>query len=315
VSEPSIEQRTGELYSDLWGPYEAKLFEDSVALFEKRLRLAGLDPAVFRDKLCLDAGCGGGRNTIAMGRLGAKKVTGIDVGEKGLEDARRRAGAMANIEFRAGSILELPFPDATFDIVWCAGVIMHTPQPERGLDELARVTRPGGNLYLLVYASGGLRWPLIQLLRPIGQQLGKEVLEQAISAAGLPANKRRTFLDDLLVPCIDFFRWERLEHALRRRGFTEIARWGRAPRLDHEASLPAYRADLESLLALLAGGDRIGSEPHRGLFAAGHAMVDATVRTVQWFEKQVEIGGLTEDQALDRVVGQGHHRLWCTREH
>ena len=60
----SLEQVTGQLFGGLWGPYGAELFEESVQLFLKRLRLAQFDCDWLQDKTCLDAGCGGGRNSL-----------------------------------------------------------------------------------------------------------------------------------------------------------------------------------------------------------------------------------------------------------
>lgn len=222
----SLEQVTGQLFSGLWGPYGAELFEESVHLFLKRLRLAQFDSDWFQDKMCLDAGCGGGRNSIAMARLGARSVTGIDLGEGGLRDARERSAGMSNVRFQRASILDIPFPDESFDMVWCAGVLMSTADEERALDELARVTKKGAYLYLLVYATEGMRWPLIQWLRPLAAEIGEENLERAIQHADLPANKRRTFLDDLFCPRLDFYHWERLQRMLKSRGFRRVERWG-----------------------------------------------------------------------------------------
>src|SRR5581483_2323365 len=148
----SLESATGQLFGELWGPYDLQLFEESVELFYRRLKLAKFDAEWFKGKTCLDAGCGGGRNSIAMARLGADEVVGIDLGEKGLADARRRAQGMLNVSFEQASILDIPFEDEKFDLVWCAGVLMITADEERALDQLARVVKPGGHLYLLVYA-------------------------------------------------------------------------------------------------------------------------------------------------------------------
>lgn len=46
----------------------------------------------------------------------------------------------------AGDLETLPFPDASFDAVFCSQVLEHTPHPARAVAELARVTRPGGRL-------------------------------------------------------------------------------------------------------------------------------------------------------------------------
>lgn len=311
-----LERETGALFGDLWPQYDDQLFEASVELFWRRLDLAGIPRDFFRGKVCLDAGCGGGRTAIALSQLGAASVLGIDLGVQGLADARDRAArrGLDNVRFEQGSLLDLPLPDAAVDLVWCAGVLMHTADPERALDEALRVLRPGGDLFLLVYATEGLRWPLIQLLRPLAAQLGQPACEAAIARAGLPANKRRTFLDDLFCPAIDFYTWRRLESMLEARGCARIDRWGEAPRLDHEASLEEYRRDLEALEQLFAAGAAGAGEPlEQALFAEGLRMVAATVATIRLFEEKVSAGRLSRETAMARVIGQGHHRVWATK--
>ena len=303
-----LERDTGELFSGLWAPYDERLFERSVDLFTKRLAVAGFDPHWFQGKRCLDAGCGGGRNTIAMARLGAEWVVGVDVGDEGLSDARRRSAGTGNVEFKFGSVLDIPLEDESIDLVWCAGVLMITGDEERALDELTRVTKIGGYLYLLVYATGGMRWPLIQWLRPLAAQIGQPAVEQAIELAGLPANKKRTFVDDLFCPRLDFYHWERLRRMLERRGFHSIDRWGPECRLDHEADLESYRADLEALATLFAAdpdANTGGSE----MFRTAHRAVQTTVDAIRWFEDAVNRGDMSLATAMERVIGQGHHRV------
>ena len=309
----SLEHNTGRLFSDLWGQYDGKLFEESVDLFVKRLGRAGVDANWFKGKICLDAGCGGGRNSLAIARLSAAEVVGIDVGEAGLMDAEQRAKGLSNLKFQYGSILDIPFSNETFDMVWCAGVLMITADCERGLDELARVTKRGGYLYLLVYATGGLRWPLIQWLRPLTAQIGKPAVEHAIQIGGLSANKRRTFLDDLFCPRLDFFHWDRLDRMLKERGFRQIQRWSSECRLDHETDLESYRKDIEALLALLRAGEIDGFGEYRDLFAAGRSATEATVRTIRWFEEAVQQQQISAEAAMNRVIGQGHHRVLAVK--
>src|SRR4030095_14827085 len=50
-----------------------------------------------------------------------------------------------------GNVLALTMSDASFDSTFCAGVIHHTPDPALALRELARITAPGGHIYLSVY--------------------------------------------------------------------------------------------------------------------------------------------------------------------
>lgn len=309
-----LEEATGNLFGDLWPQYDDRLFEDSVELFYRRLALAGIDKSFFAGKHCLDAGCGGGRTSIALGQLGAASVLGIDLGAQGLNDAQQRAQrrGLQNVRFEQGSLLDLPLPDGKFDLVWCAGVLMHTTDDRRALDELLRVLRPGGQLFLLVYATEGLRWPLIQLLRPLAARLGQPALEATVAAAGLPANKRRTFLDDLFCPVLGFYTWQRLAGMLEERGCSGIQRWGEAPRLDHEASLKDYREDLEALHRLFAAG-QADAPFAETLFREGERMVNATVSSVMAFEQAVAAGQISEAEAKQSVIGQGHHRVWATK--
>ncbi len=324
VDRAVLEEQTGALFGNLWPQYDDSLFDASVELFHRRLPLAGIAEDFFAGKDCLDAGCGGGRASIAMAELGARSVVGVDLGAQGLEDARRRAAkrGLANVRFERGSLLELPLEDASVDAVWCAGVLMITADEERALDELLRVLRPGGRLYLLVYATEGLRWPLVQLLRPLAARIGQPAIEAAIVKAGLPANKRRTFLDDLFCPALDFYTWHRLEHMLRARGCQDIQRWGEAARLDHEASLADYREDLEALHQLFASpAVSPGASPDLAaagglealLFAQGERMVAATVETVRGFESAVAAGEMSDAEAMQTLIGQGHHRVWAAK--
>jgi len=305
---------TGELFGALWAPYDDVLFEQSVELFANRLRIKRFDPGFFGGKDCLDAGCGGGRNAIAMARLGAATVRGVDLGEAGVADARRRSAGLRNVEFSQGSIEALPFADNSFDIVWCAGVLMHTGDADEAVAELARVLRPGGLFYALVYATGGLRWPLIKLLRPLAAEIGLAAVESAIERAGLPPNKRRTYLDDLFVPRIDFYSWPRLRGLLARHRLGSLERWHPDTRLDHEHDLGAYRQDLAALLTLFEAGCRDRLAWRAELFEHARVLTAETVQTVAAFETRVASGDLSAAAAMRRVIGQGHHRVFATKE-
>ena len=307
-----FDSATGELFGSLWGPYDEVLFNQSVDLYERRFRLKGFDPAFFEGKDCLDAGCGGGRNAIAMARLGAAQVHGVDLGGAGIEDARKRGAGMANVSFREGSIEALPFADDSFDVVWCAGVLMHTGDPERALAELARVLRPGGPIFLLVYATGGMRWPLISLLRPLAAEIGIPAIEAALQRAELAPNKRRTFVDDLFAPRIDFYSWPRLQCILSRHGFGDLDRWGPAARLDHEQDLVSYRTDLALLQTLFEAGRADPTWWRAQLFERAAGLCAGAVATIDAFDQRIELGEMSIAEGMERVVGQGHHRVFAT---
>ncbi len=307
------EFQTGNLFGNLFAAYDDEAFKSSVALFAKRFLQNGFDLGWFKGKKCLDAGCGGGRYAIALSQLGAASVVGVDLSAEGIADARRRAGDLScqNVTFETASVESLPFGDAEFDCVIHSGVLMHTKAPLRVIDELFRVLRPGGMVYGLVYATEGLRWPLVQMLRPLAQAIGFGVMDTAVAEAGLPVNRRRTYLDDMFVPYIDFYSWQCLQGVLSQAGFTDVARWS-AGRLDHEENIESYARDLRGFLEVFeAAASRLASQSHRlsGLVTYGRDLCAAAAGYADQLVKDADAGRMTPEQARELAIGQGHHRF------
>jgi 2-polyprenyl-3-methyl-5-hydroxy-6-metoxy-1,4-benzoquinol methylase len=87
----------------------------------------------------LDVGCGEGVLTLRWAeQLGSGRVIGIDLDDPKLQ-AEWATRQRANLEFRAMSAEQLPFPDREFDLSAAIEVLEHVPDPERTLAEMARV--------------------------------------------------------------------------------------------------------------------------------------------------------------------------------
>jgi ubiquinone/menaquinone biosynthesis C-methylase UbiE len=109
--------------------------------------LAFLLPHLSPGMHILDAGCGPGSITVGLAEIVAPgEAVGLDIEPRQLAAAQRLAGDrhVANIRFEQGSVYELPFADATFDVCVAHFVIEHVSDPPRALRELRRVLRPGG---------------------------------------------------------------------------------------------------------------------------------------------------------------------------
>src|SRR6185295_3668995 len=101
----------------------------------------GIDP---RGQKTLDVGCGGGLLAEELARLGCA-VTGIDPSAKSLEAARSHARAAGlGIDYRQASGESIPFPDGTFEIVYCCDVLEHVQDLGKVIGEISRVLEPGG---------------------------------------------------------------------------------------------------------------------------------------------------------------------------
>ena len=100
--------------------------------------------ALVADKRVLDAPCGTGYGANILARSGATDVVGVDRAEHVIDAACQQAEP--RVRFEVADLLELPFPDHSFDVVVCFEGIEHVEMPERVFDELARVLSAGGVL-------------------------------------------------------------------------------------------------------------------------------------------------------------------------
>lgn len=309
-----VEQKTGDLYGEFWHHYDDVLFAESVDLLERRWRANGEPMDFFHGKRCLDAGCGGGRYTIAMSRMGAESVVGMDVSDSGLADARRRAASFGagNVSFRQGSVLDMPFEDGEFDFVLCSGILHHTPGVERGLRELRRVLKPGGSLFLLFYGEGGLYWALNFLMRPLVEVLGHAEVDRCITAAGLPANRRRTVLDHLFCPILETYTPERVDFLLREAGFGPWRRWNEA-QLDHESSPERLVEELRMYADLWKAGLKDAPGEAVALERCLADACDVAVASGEELLARGRSGALSPERVRRAVIGNGHFRLIAER--
>jgi SAM-dependent methyltransferase len=92
----------------------------------------------------LELGCGAAQWSIALVPLGAR-ATGLDLSARQLGHARRLAAAAGvRLPLVQASAEQVPFADASFDVVFCDHGAMTFADPERTVPEAARVLRPGG---------------------------------------------------------------------------------------------------------------------------------------------------------------------------
>lgn len=92
----------------------------------------------------LDVGCGTGANLLMLSQYG--DAEGVDISEDALAFCRDRG--LDKVRLGAGE--ELPYDDATFDLVTALDVVEHMDNDLAGLKEMRRVLRPGGHVLLFV---------------------------------------------------------------------------------------------------------------------------------------------------------------------
>jgi ubiquinone/menaquinone biosynthesis C-methylase UbiE len=111
----------------------------------------------WKGKKVLEVGCGLGTDTINFARAGAI-VTAADLSEESLVLARQRAKVFNledRITFYQANAEELSetVPIAKYDLVYSFGVIHHTPQPSRAMEQIKRYLTPASEVRLMLYAK------------------------------------------------------------------------------------------------------------------------------------------------------------------
>ena len=136
----------------------------------------------------LDAGCGYCFHTRRLAK-GGFQITGVDFSDSALSEARRTiaaAGLEDQVQLRQSDLKTLPFTDGEFDSVVCWGVIMHIPEMEAAITELARVLKPGGRLILGENNGSSLHVVIWEnLLRFVKRMLGRSVPRRQRTVRGV----------------------------------------------------------------------------------------------------------------------------------
>ena len=203
----------------------------------------------------LDVAAGNGNATLAAARRWCD-VTSTDYVPSLLESARARAQAEGHaIQFQEADAENLPFPDASFDVVMSTFGVMFTPNQDQAASELARVCKPGGRI-------GLANWTPESFIGQLFKTIGKYVAPApGVKSPGLWGTKTR--LDELFDKTARQIRVTSREFTFRYRSpahWIEVFRTYYGPMNRTFGALDAQKqaAFTEDLLALMQSGNRSG---------------------------------------------------------
>ena len=113
-----------------------------------------LDDSIPADARLVEIGCGTGQTSLFLARAD-RKVVALDLTRASLElgaAAAERYG-IEGITFVEADINRLPLKPGAFDLVYCSGVLHHTPDPRASFARIAKAVRPGGMIIIGLYNS------------------------------------------------------------------------------------------------------------------------------------------------------------------
>jgi len=142
-----------------WTRYVKTEFSEERVQFSKDVMLDFLGMKDLKEKYFLDVGCGSGLHSLAALRSGAARIVGFDFDPNSVSATRmlkEYAGNPQNWEVMQGSILDLQFIQTLepADIVYAWGVLHHTGEMWKAVENTASLVKKGGLLYLALYTSG-----------------------------------------------------------------------------------------------------------------------------------------------------------------
>jgi ubiquinone/menaquinone biosynthesis C-methylase UbiE len=128
----------------------------------------------------LDVGCGGGRTISKLAAMATEgKVYGVDYSEESVASTRRanaRWIELGRVEARLGSVSQLPFPDAMFDLVTAVETHFWWPDLPGDMREVFRVAKPGGKFIVIAEVYKGAISAISRLAEKHAAQTGMTLL-------------------------------------------------------------------------------------------------------------------------------------------
>lgn len=237
-----------------------------------------LDASLPGDATIAEVGCGTGQMSLYLARAD-RSLVALDLSRAALAlgaAAARRYGTR-QVRFVECDLARLPLRDGAFDVVYCSGVLHHTPNPRASFASVARAVKPGGHLILGLY-NRYARLPL-RLRRLIARATGFRAIpfDPVLRDRKAEPARREAWLRD------QYQHPEEHTHSL-----AEVRRWFRAQGIDYVSTYPSTLIGhepehlltpaedewpFESLLAQIAWMRSLGSEG--GLFVVvGQRRVD-----------------------------------------
>lgn len=217
------QQTTATVFGDTFSLYSDEEFEEFIGFLRTRFQRNAIDlREAFLGKRCLDAGCGGGRATIMMAEAGAAEVVAFDLSQTNVQTTRMRAAQRGcdNVVGVGGSLLEVPFEDESFDVVWSNGVLHHTGDTDGSLKEITRVLRPGGWMWLYLYGSGGIYWHMVDWVRETLRDVDVSACIAQLRLQNVPVRRIAEWIDDWFVPVLQRYTVDDVRRRLEELGFS-----------------------------------------------------------------------------------------------
>jgi SAM-dependent methyltransferase len=182
-------------------------------LLFKRWMINKIPISIIKKKNILDVGCGSGRYSWALKKLGAKKVIGIDNGP-------RPKNFPKNIEYKQRSIFNLSLKEK-YDFIFCNGRLSHIKNWKTALKELTKNLKKNGWIWVSLFGKG-LHWSFADKIRKKMSQKDREYFEKALLVRDWKPNKIFFLIDLFFSKTRIYFSKKIIKKELKKNGYKDI---------------------------------------------------------------------------------------------
>lgn len=190
-----------EFWDKIAGLYDAAEFINGKVYREMLRTVRSLVPNGAR---VLDTAAGTGELSIAAAKRAAS-VHCTDISVEMLKTAQRKVRRLGleNITFEQRNIFDLSDEDDTYDVVMAGNVLHLLDNPERALNELYRVTKPGGLILMPTFLTKNKGKLVIKLYKMLGYRASADYTEKSLREMlkGARLGEIKTKTIDGMVPC------------------------------------------------------------------------------------------------------------------
>jgi ubiquinone/menaquinone biosynthesis C-methylase UbiE len=205
---------------------------DSVASLigraEKSVFARSLNEAIPFGARVLEVGCGTGQLSLYLS-VAMRKVYGVDLCSNSLKLARafRDTYGLSRAHFYQMNLFRPIFKPASFDLVYCSGVLHHTGFPRKGFDVISRLVKPGRYVVIGLY-NRYMRAPT-HLRRLFSRFIDIRRIDPIVRRFSTPKKQQTWFMDQYRNP-------HETDHSI-----TEVMRWFEDRDFDYVSSIPSAR--------------------------------------------------------------------------
>tara|TARA_B100000575_G_scaffold91131_1_gene72413 strand:- start:2558 stop:3604 length:1047 start_codon:yes stop_codon:yes gene_type:complete len=196
-----LEKNHKFLFENLWNKYSFdEYLKERIGRYKKRIKINKLNK-ILKNSKCIDSGCGHGNFLISCLLSGADYGFGLDYGNKSIEFAKKIQRKLKipskKLKYEIGSCYNIKAPSNYFDFGIQNGVFHHLENEDKAYEEIKRVIKKDGYLWIYTDGGGGIRdivWDMCQ--RSLSETNNTMKLD-IINNFGLTTNKQYHLSDGL----------------------------------------------------------------------------------------------------------------------